>query len=161
MSNYHIKLELWDRRYLELAKHVSQWSKDPSTKVGAVLVSKDGEEFLGYNGFPRGVVDSPERWNDRDTKLRYVVHAEANAILKAGHAAKGGILYVYPTFAVPAVCSDCAKLVIQSGIKGIVCYYPSPEDEERAKRWAASMETSRTMLKEAQVWWTCHDETKS
>lgn len=144
----------WDKRYLELAKHVAQWSKDPSTKVGAVLVNKHTkQEFIGFNGFPRGVYDSEERLNDRATKLQYVVHAEANAILKAGAFARGSVLYVYPSFSLPPICNECCKLAIQAGIKEVVGYYPTLEDEERAKRWAASIGISSNMLLEAGISW--------
>src|SRR5271166_4784420 len=70
----------WDRRYLELAKQVSTWSKDPSSQIGVVLVNwEKHKEFIGYNGFPRGVGDSIERYNNREFKYKLVVHAEVNA----------------------------------------------------------------------------------
>ncbi len=145
--------EKWDRRFLELAKFYSSFSKDPSTKVGAVLV-KDGNRVvgLGYNGFPRGVVDSPERLDNREIKYAMVVHAEANAILMAGDKAKGASLYVFPTFVMPPICSECCKLVIQSGIKEVVGYAPDMNDE-RIKRWIKSIEISQTMCREAGVTW--------
>ena len=101
----------WDRRFLELAHHISTWSKDPSTQVGAVLV-RDGNIVIGmgYNGFARGVYDTEERYSDRETKYKLVVHAEINAILMAGAAARGATLYVYPSFALPPICVDCACL---------------------------------------------------
>jgi len=139
----------WDRRFLALANHISQWSKDPSTKVGAVIVNKDRIVVgLGYNGFPRDVDDSEERYKDRNTKYAMVVHAEANAILMAGEKAKGCTLYVSPSFALPPICNECAKLVIQSGIKQIVGYEPDPDDE-RTKRWNESIAVSRQMCEEA------------
>ena len=76
--------EKWDRRYLDIAKSVSQWSKDPSTKVGAVLVRDNRIVSVGYNGFPEGVDDSEERYNNRELKYDLVVHAEVNAIISAG-----------------------------------------------------------------------------
>src|ERR1700722_2700699 len=89
----------WDIRFLELAKHISNWSKDPSTKVGAVLVNDLKQVVgMGYNGFARGVQDTDERLNDRETKYKLVVHAEVNAIIQAGHAARNSTLYVYPSF---------------------------------------------------------------
>ena len=143
----------WDRRFLEIAKHVSTWSKDPSTQVGAVIV-RDGKFVvgLGYNGFPRGVQDLEERLNDREQKYAMVVHAEANAILMAGDRCKGATLYVYPSFVLPPICNECAKLVIQSGIREVVGYEPDP-NEERAKRWAKSIGVSQQMCKEASVTW--------
>src|SRR6266436_5419974 len=74
--------------------------KDPSTKVGAVLVNYDeNKEFMGYNGFPRGVHDDEERYDNREQKYKMVVHAEVNTILKAGDYARGATLYVFPSFA--------------------------------------------------------------
>jgi dCMP deaminase len=110
----------WDLRYLELAKHISTWSKDPSTKIGAVAIAKNGQVLSqGYNGFPRGVNDDPKRLNDREQKLQRVVHAEMNVIYNAslhGVSLAGSTLYVY---GLPC-CSDCAKGVIQVGFKRVV-----------------------------------------
>ena len=145
--------ETWDRRFIELARHISQYSKDPSTKVGAIIVKDKLVVGLGYNGFPRGVADTAERLNDRETKYAMVVHAEANAILMASDKAKGSTLYVYPTFVMPPICNECCKLVIQSGIREVVGYAPAPEDAERAKRWIKSIEISQTMCREAGVTW--------
>lgn len=143
----------WHRRFLELAKHISSYSKDPSTKVGAVIVGPNNLVVgMGYNGFPRGVEDSEERLNDRETKYAFVVHAEANAILAAGSSAKGATLYVWPTFVMPPICNECCKLVVQSGIKEVVGYAPDLNDE-RAKRWIKSIQISQTMCREAGVTW--------
>jgi dCMP deaminase len=140
----------WDRRFLELAKHVAQWSKDPSTKVGAVLISTDGKEFVGYNGFPIGVFDSEERLNNREVKYKLVVHAEVNAILKAGDKARGGTLYVWPSFSLPPICHECCKMAIQAGVKEIVGYLPD-ENDERVQRWKASISVSKEMCEEAGI----------
>jgi dCMP deaminase len=151
--------EKWDRRYLELAKHVSTWSKDPSTKVGVVLVStgEHQREFIGYNGFPRGVEDTDYRLNERDLKYQLVVHAEVNAILKAGDNAMGATLYVYPSFSLPPICNECAKVAIQAGIKIIVGYNPDM-DNPRVQRWAASINTAKTMCQEAGITWRAYEE---
>lgn len=142
----------WDRRFLRLAQEVSRWSKDPSTQVGAVIVnSLEQVVGTGYNGFPRGVNDTEERYLDRVQKYKFIVHAEVNAILLAGQNARGSTLYVYPTFDIPPVCHECAKAIIQSGIKRVVGFTPSPEDKERAKRWGDSISIARTMLTEAGV----------
>jgi len=136
-------LNKWDLRYLRLARFwAAQCSKDPSTKVGAVLVSADDKrEYLGYNGFPRGVNDDPVRYADRELKYKLVVHAEINAVLKAGKDAVGANLYVYPLFS----CSECAKIVIQAGIARIVA--PRPAEE----RWQSSYDTALMLYKEAHV----------
>lgn len=74
----------WPERYLALADFISGWSKDPSTKVGAVLFRLDGSIIsMGYNGFPRGVDDDPALLADRSVKLKMTIHAEENAILAA------------------------------------------------------------------------------
>jgi dCMP deaminase len=144
--------EVWDKRFLALAEHVAQWSKDPSTKVGAVLVDdKKLVKGIGYNGFARGVHDTEERLNDRPTKYAMVVHAEVNAILAAGDKARGCSLYVWPSFSIPCICQDCCKTAIQAGVKEVVGLTPTKEDAERAKRWQASIDISKIMCDEAGV----------
>ena len=67
----------WDIRFLDLAQNISTWSKDPSRKIGCVAVGTNREILAqGYNGFPRGIADLPQRYEDRETKYQYVVHAE-------------------------------------------------------------------------------------
>jgi len=143
--------EKWDRRFLSVAQLVSTWSKDPSTQVGAVVVDRLRQVVgTGFNGFPRGVEDSDERYNDRPTKYAMVVHAELNAILQAGERARGGTIYVYPSFGAPSLCSNCAKAVIQSGIIRSVGFEPNV-DEERAARWAEELAIASTMCGEAGI----------
>jgi dCMP deaminase len=140
--------EKWDRRFLQLAKEVSTWSKDPSVGVGAVLVNDLKQVVgMGYNGFARGVADTEERLNDRETKLKLVVHAEVNAILQAGHAARGSTIYVYPSFMLPPICHDCCKTAIQAGVAGIVGYIPD-ESNPRVQRWKDSIAVARGMWEE-------------
>jgi dCMP deaminase len=136
----------WDLRFLELAKHVASWSQDPSTKVGAIVV----DEFLtvkgmGYNGFPRGVHDSPERYADRETKYKFVVHAEVNALINANSSVRGCTLYVWPTLMFPPVCPECCKSVIQHGIHRLVCY----ENLTPQGRWQDLADFSKKMLAES------------
>jgi dCMP deaminase len=133
----------WDRRYLELARHIAGWSKDPSTQVGAVLVDDLGRVTPGYNGFPRGLSDSAEIYGDRERKYQRVIHAEMNAILNAG-SARGMTLY---TSSFPP-CSRCAAHVIQAGIKRVV-YERTPEGIP--DRWAADMAAALAMFSEAGV----------
>jgi dCMP deaminase len=143
----------WHRYFLEMAKHVSTASKDPSTQVGAVIVNNRRQVVgMGYNGFARGVNDTPERLNDRPTKYKMVVHAEQNALIQAGHAAQGGTIYVYPSFWHPNICHDCAKLAIQAGI-GCVVGYKADENNPRIANWKESLELSGQMFKEAGVEW--------
>ena len=114
----------WKMRYIQLATDVSSWSKDPSAKVGAVIVGSKGQVLSqGYNGFPRGVNDHAERYNDRKEKHKYVVHAEMNAIYNAsytGVSLDGATIYVYGL----PVCNECAKGIIQVGIKSVVVATP-------------------------------------
>ena len=117
--------EKWDRRFLELADHVSTWSKDPRTKVGAVIVDeKKRVVSVGYNGFPRGVDDSPDRYEDRATKHLFVAHAERNALDNAPLMVDECTLYV------PLVpCNQCAISIIQKGIKRVVSYVPDRDGD--------------------------------
>jgi dCMP deaminase len=137
----------WDNRYLQLAKNIAQWSKDPSTKVGAVTVGNQGQILSqGFNGFPRNIDDSQERLNDRPTKLKYVVHAEMNCIYNAtlnGVSLKNSDLYVYGL----PVCSDCAKGVIQVGVKRVFMCYPNNITD----KWQASFDDTKKMFDEAGV----------
>lgn len=108
----------WDIRFLELARHIAQWSKDPSTKCGAVIVRPDRTIVsLGYNGFPRGMSDDPAMYKNREVKYRKVVHAEMNAILTAGTTDLAGCcLYTWP---IPP-CERCAVHILQTGIVRVV-----------------------------------------
>lgn len=142
----------WDRYFLALAKQVSTASKDPSTKVGAVLVQGNRVVGMGYNGFPVGVDDSEERYNNRDLKLAMVCHAETNAIIMAGDKAKGTTLYVWPSFMLPPICNECAKIAIQAGIAAVVGFVVDESRlNERQLRWKESIEISRIMCDEAGV----------
>ena len=139
-------LDKWDNRYLALAKEVATWSKDPSTQVGAVTVGAKKEVLSqGFNGFPRGIKDTPERYNHRETKYKFVVHAEMNAIYNAtysGTSLDGATLY---TYGLP-ICSECAKGIIQVGIKKVVI-----EKSKELDNWNESLRLSREMFVEAGV----------
>lgn len=140
----------WDRRYLELAKYYSQYSKDPSTKVGAILVFNNRVVGMGYNGFPPGVEDSEERYNNRELKYKLVVHAEINAIISAGKEAIGSTLYVWPSFALPPICNECCKVAITAGVSEIVGYTADANDE-RALRWKDSIAIAKLLCDEAGI----------
>lgn len=112
MNNRQLK---WDRRYMELARLVATWSKDPSTKVGAILVKPNNTVGgTGFNGFAPGADDSPALYADRAYKYQHVIHAEVNAINFSG-TAKGAT--VYTSF--PA-CPNCVRYAIQAGVARIV-----------------------------------------
>lgn len=132
----------WDGRYLNLAFHVANWSKDPSTKVGAVIVNPRNQVVsLGYNGFPRGVEDSQERYNDRETKLLFVTHAEKNAIDNAYIDLTDSTIYV--TF---FPCNECCKSIISRGIKKIVTIKNNSEKQDKF-----NTNITKIMCKEAGV----------
>jgi dCMP deaminase len=141
-------MDKWDGRYLRLAKEVASWSKDPSTKVGAVAVLNGMVLAQGYNGFPRGIKDSEEKYLDRETKYQYVVHAEMNCIFNAamnGVSLYGSTLYIYP---LPA-CHECAKGIIQCGVERVVS--PVFENEFTQRRWEKSCSTTFNMFEEAGI----------
>jgi dCMP deaminase len=137
----------WQDRYLNLAKEISTWSKDPSRKIGAVAVGEKGQILAqGYNGFPRGILDSADRYNDRPTKYKYVVHAEMNVIFNAslnGVSLDGAHLYVYGL----PVCSECAKGIIQVGIKKVFLFV----EQDIPPIWVESWEQTRGMFEEVGV----------
>ena len=135
----------WDLRLMGLAKHVAQWSKDPSTQVGAVIADEKHRVLsLGFNGFARGVRDLAERLENRETKYDMIIHAERNALLFANAPVDGASVYVWPLLP----CAQCAATLIQAGIAEVIA---PAADAERAKRWAAQIELARTMFAEAGV----------
>src|SRR3954463_7936064 len=112
----------WDEFFIGMAEYVATASKDPSTKVGCVIARPDRTvASVGYNGFPRGVIDSPSRLTHREIKYALVVHAEANAVLSAYERLDGCIAYVYPF----PPCSSCAGVLIQAGIARVVAPTPT------------------------------------
>lgn len=137
----------WRDHYLQLAKHISTWSKDPSRKIGAVAVGSKGQILAqGFNGFPRGISDTEGRLNDRETKYKYVVHAEMNAIFNAclnGTSLADSTMFVYGL----PVCSECAKGIIQVGIRHVVFLV----DDDIPPIWAESWERTRSLFEEAGV----------
>ena len=95
-------LKKWDLRFLEMARNAASWSKDPSTKVGAIIVDDDKRVIsVGYNGFPKGVRDD-ERLDDRQEKYKIIVHAERNALLFANSNVKNCHIYTYPFLPYPS-----------------------------------------------------------
>jgi len=145
-----IRQSNWDTKYLGLAEYISTWSKDPSTKIGAVAIGTKGQVLAqGYNGFPRGIADSPERLNTREEKYKYVVHAEMNVIFNA--SLNGVSLYESTMYicGLPC-CSDCAKGMIQAGVSRVVM---KVEDLDGALRWEDSWNRSKDMFNETGVQW--------
>jgi len=125
----------WDVRFMRLAREISLWSKDPSSKIGAVIVNDERRILAtGYNGFPRGIADTEERLNDREQKYPRIVHSEMNALMNAlysGVSVKDATIYVYGL----PVCSECTKSIIQAGIKRVVICYHEFTHERWQNQW--------------------------
>jgi dCMP deaminase len=131
----------WGQRFLGLAQHIAGWSKDPSTKVGAVIADPDHRIVsVGFNGLARGVEDTDERLAVREQKYPRIVHAEMNAILFARRGLVGCTLYTWPL----PPCAHCAGAIIQSGLSGVVSPQPS-------ERWVESCSIAAEMFAEAGV----------
>jgi dCMP deaminase len=138
----------WDEYYLEMAALVASRSEDESTKCGSVIVGLSNQVIsTGYNGFPRGVTNLPER-NERPIKYKYFEHAERNAIYNAarsGVSTLGSVIYMtgYP-------CCDCARAIIQAGITAIILP-GARKNAEFVARWKDNLEVAIPMLREAGV----------
>ena len=136
-------LTKWDTRFLEMAKLVGSWSKDPSTKAGAVIVGPENEIIsVGFNGFPKGMPDSPELYENREEKYSRIVHAEVNAMMFArGPIPSSSTLYTYPFMP----CDRCVVQMLQVGIREFVA---PKTDAERLERWGAALERTKKYIEE-------------
>lgn len=135
------QIQKWDYNFLSLARQISFFSKDPSTKVGALIARPDRTiASMGFNGFPKGIKDD-WRLSVREEKYKIIIHAEMNAILNAKESVEGYTLYVWPL----APCINCCKHVIQSGIKRIV--YPVLINDYT--RWTEELNASFELFSEA------------
>jgi dCMP deaminase len=148
----------WDRNYLKLAEHVSQWSKDPSSQVGAVIVKNNHVIAVGYQA---EVTDSDERPINGKIKHDLVVHAEINALVVAGKSAEGAHIYVYGR----PICSACAGAIIQAGIVRVIAQDPPAveggvqsavskfisQSGADADAWTIKCHIARNMFSEARV----------
>ena len=126
MSDIYKSDVSWDQYWLSILNETARKSKDPTSKVSALIVNQDNElQSSGYNGFPPGVTDLKSRWDHRDTKLMFVQHAEANAIIRARKDLRGCKIYVgfWP-------CRDCAKHIVTAGITEVIVneYYKGKKD---------------------------------
>ena len=129
---------------MRLAEEIASWSKDTSTKVGAVIVNSDRHILAtGYNDFPKNVVDDVPERRERPTKYLFTEHAERNAIYQA--TKKGTSLEGSTLFCTMFPCADCARAIISTGIRTIVSPKPS------AEHWSESHEAAMAMLKEAEI----------
>ena len=147
----------WGDKYIHLAKQISTWSKDPSTKVGAVVIGEYGQLLSqGYNGFPRGISDTDDRLNNRERKYELVVHAEMNAIYNAsltGVSLRDSTLYVYGL----PICNECAKGIIQVGIKKVIAMRPKEYNSD----WDKSNKNAEALFREAEVMYLIDIEGKN
>jgi dCMP deaminase len=134
------------KNYSQLTYAISQFSKDPDKKVGSIFLHPKTFQILstGYNGFPRKVNETNKRWK-KPEKYKWVVHSEQNGIYNAtlnGVKLKNSIL-----FTTKFPCNDCAKGLIQAGIKQIYTYKPNLKH----KTWGESMKISLKMFKETNI----------
>jgi dCMP deaminase len=136
----------WDRRYMDLARYIGNWSKDRSRQVGCVIIGPDKSvRAIGYNGFPRGLDDESEHRHERPAKYLWTEHAERNAIFTAartGVSLAGSRMYL-PWFP----CVDCARAIVQAGITELVAIPPDFTDPQ----WGEGFSVSVELLKEAGV----------
>ena len=136
----------WDEWFLGMAAYVATASKDPSTHVGCVLARPNKSiASVGFNGFPKGVEDRPEWLNNREEKLKRMVHGELNAILNAHEPVDGYTLYNWPGRS----CSRCAVHVIQAGIVRVVSAYDANSPFEQ--RWKEDMDLGESLFGEAGI----------
>lgn len=143
------KFNKWDTRFVLMAEHVAGWSKDRSTQVGAVIVD-DRNRILstGYNGFPSGADDEEISRHERPAKYMFTEHAERNAIYTAanlGISLSGKKIYVSGEL---FCCIDCARAIIQTGIKQVFAARPSLE---KYPHWYESNQTAYDLLIECGV----------
>ena len=139
----------WHGRYLDIAREVKVWSKDPSSTVGAVIVGRHGQILsTGFNGFPRKMDDREEWLTNREEKYKRIIHAEMNAIYNAaltGVSVEGASIYIS---GIPP-CSKCALGIIQTGIEKVV--FSKSDYENVNDRWKQDCEDSINMLNECGI----------
>lgn len=157
ISNIEITEEA-DYRFLRKALTCSEKSMDPATRVGAIIVVRGSIVASGYNKFPFGVQETPQRLYDRDTKLKLMVHAELAAMLDAarvGVRISGGTLYLAATDDTGEVwggppCMRCSTHLIEAGITRVVSY-----PAKLVSKWRDELQAAGEILREANV---CHVE---
>jgi dCMP deaminase len=135
----------WDIRFLRLAREISTWSKDPSTKTGAVIVRPDRSIVSsGYNGFPRDMMDTDYLYANREEKYSRIVPCEMNALIHAYQRLDYCTLYTWPFLS----CDRCMVHMIQAGIKRFVAPVAS---DDALSRWGAAFERTKQYAREAAV----------
>lgn len=134
-------IDKWDKRFLQEAKLKSEWSKDPRSKVGAVIVRPDNTvASSGVNGLPRSLPDEMEDQilYDRNLKNQLIIHAEQNALNFRKEEVKGYTIYVWPYHP----CTQCAANLIQNGIIRVVI----PKQEDVPSHWVENFERAKELL---------------
>jgi len=122
----------WDRRFLQLAGLVASWSKDPSTKTGAVIVRPDRTVVsVGYNGFPRKMPDTDEHYADREEKYSRIIHCEINALITAREPVVGYTLYTWPFL-------SCDRCFVQMSQAGLTRFVAPRATHDQLARWGAA-----------------------
>jgi dCMP deaminase len=141
-------IDKWDLRFIELSRNISCWSRDFSTKVGAVIVNPIDKNpiSMGFNGFPSKVNETIAERQERPLKYSFTIHGEANAIINAaknGQRTKDCVMYVtyYP-------CCNCAGLIVNAGISRVVCENKPDFNHER---WGKSWKIAETIFNEGEV----------
>lgn len=139
----------WDEYFLRMVRFVAMKSKDTSNKVGAVLVGP-GREILttGYNGPPRGLRDDVPERQERPEKYQWIAHAEQNAVF---NAARVGVSLIGATAYISDPCIDCARALIQAGVREVVLASPEFSPFRQREDWIPSLDKALDMLKEAGV----------
>ena len=157
---YGLKLPIehsqkWDERFLGIARLISTWSKDPSTRVGAIAVNSQRRILAqGYNGFPSGAKDDLMLYEDRYTKYSRIVHAESNIIYNACNfrvGLHGSTVFVFGMYP----CPECIKALAQVGMSRIVFQLGWSENQEK---WKDDFEISKRILRELGIGFTHYDK---
>ena len=133
---------------MKMAYLTAENSKDPRTRIGTVLVKNNSVIATGFNGFPRRVLDLPERYNEKETKYNFVAHSEFNSILSSARAGISTLDSTLYTFGVP--CCECSKAIIQGGVSEVICHFQWP-NLTHSEKWVKSIEISKIMFKEAGI----------
>jgi dCMP deaminase len=147
--------EKWDGRFLGIARSISSWSKDPSTKVGALAVNVERKMIAqGYNGFPKGCDDSSLFYSNRESKYARIIHAETNVICNACNSRVGlhsATIYIYGMYP----CPECIKLLAQVHVARIVFQLGETQNLEK---WKVGFETSKSLMRELHIGYTHYKE---
>lgn len=141
----------WHVRFLRMARELSTWSKDPSKQIGVIAVGENRKILsTGYNGFPIGIEDTEERYINREEKYKYIVHGEKNCIYNAclnGISLAGSTMYVWGL----PVCKECAKAIIQVGVKEVVIPELKKPGRECEVKWHDEFEVTKDLFNEVGI----------